>query len=231
MTTLALDVPKEEARFLTKLDLTLISASALGVMCRYLDQVNITNAFSMPFHAVTPGLIPFQQTPSIVPSSYCSKSQPSSPPCNCPTNTTCSSPPQRQRHERRSETVRQRTQLRQRRLERRLCIWANPLQPTPYPRQCPALYCLSRTGMDGVHFCHGGGEGCEYALCFSVFVSFVGSRFSRFSVFCTMSFDWYHLAHWYGLTVSGYSRRVISPLSCMSVRAIINLTNWRDGIA
>lgn len=43
----ALDVPKEEARFLTKLDLTLISSSALGVMCRYLDQVNITNAFSM----------------------------------------------------------------------------------------------------------------------------------------------------------------------------------------
>lgn len=42
----ALDVPKDEARFLTKLDLTLISASALGVMCRYLDQVNITNAFS-----------------------------------------------------------------------------------------------------------------------------------------------------------------------------------------
>ncbi|KAI6764177.1 hypothetical protein HG530_007966 [Fusarium avenaceum] len=33
-----LDVPKDEARFLTKLDLTLISASALGVMCRYLDQ-------------------------------------------------------------------------------------------------------------------------------------------------------------------------------------------------
>jgi ACS family pantothenate transporter-like MFS transporter len=43
---IALDVPKDEARFLTKLDLTLISASALGVMCRYLDQVNITNAFS-----------------------------------------------------------------------------------------------------------------------------------------------------------------------------------------
>ena len=43
----ALDVPKDEARLLTKLDLTLISASALGVMCRYLDQVNITNAFSM----------------------------------------------------------------------------------------------------------------------------------------------------------------------------------------
>ncbi|KAI8297864.1 putative transporter SEO1 [Colletotrichum sp. SAR11_240] len=41
-----LDVPKEEARFLTKLDLTLISSSALGVMCRYLDQVNITNAFN-----------------------------------------------------------------------------------------------------------------------------------------------------------------------------------------
>ncbi|KAH6657273.1 major facilitator superfamily transporter [Truncatella angustata] len=41
-----LDVPKQEARFLTKLDLTLISASALGVMCRYLDQVNITNAFN-----------------------------------------------------------------------------------------------------------------------------------------------------------------------------------------
>lgn len=46
LTIIALDVPKEEARFLTKLDLTLISASALGVMCRYLDQVNITNAFS-----------------------------------------------------------------------------------------------------------------------------------------------------------------------------------------
>ncbi|OLN86541.1 Pantothenate transporter liz1-like protein 11 [Colletotrichum chlorophyti] len=41
-----LDVPKDEARFLTKLDLTLISSSALGVMCRYLDQVNITNAFN-----------------------------------------------------------------------------------------------------------------------------------------------------------------------------------------
>ncbi|KAB5525550.1 major facilitator superfamily transporter [Coniochaeta sp. 2T2.1] len=41
-----LDVPKDEARFLTKLDLTLISASALGVMCRYLDQVNINNAFN-----------------------------------------------------------------------------------------------------------------------------------------------------------------------------------------
>ncbi|KAF6805439.1 major facilitator superfamily transporter [Colletotrichum sojae] len=41
-----LDVSKEEARFLTKLDLTLISSSALGVMCRYLDQVNITNAFN-----------------------------------------------------------------------------------------------------------------------------------------------------------------------------------------
>lgn len=39
-------MPKDEARFLTKLDLTLISSSALGVMCRYLDQVNITNAFS-----------------------------------------------------------------------------------------------------------------------------------------------------------------------------------------
>lgn len=46
-TPIALDVPKDEARFLTKLDLTLISSSALGVMCRYLDQVNITNAFSM----------------------------------------------------------------------------------------------------------------------------------------------------------------------------------------
>lgn len=46
LTDLALDVPKDEARFLTKLDLTLISSSALGVMCRYLDQVNITNAFS-----------------------------------------------------------------------------------------------------------------------------------------------------------------------------------------
>ncbi|RSH93614.1 hypothetical protein EHS25_006260 [Saitozyma podzolica] len=41
-----LDVPKEEARFLTKLDLTLCSAAALGVMIRYLDQVNITNAFN-----------------------------------------------------------------------------------------------------------------------------------------------------------------------------------------
>lgn len=47
LTAAALDVPKEEAQFLTKLDLTLISASALGVMCRYLDQANITNAFSM----------------------------------------------------------------------------------------------------------------------------------------------------------------------------------------
>ena len=47
LTIAGLDVPKEEARFLTKLDLTLISASALGVMCRYLDQVNINNAFSM----------------------------------------------------------------------------------------------------------------------------------------------------------------------------------------
>lgn len=46
LTNIALDVPKDEARFLTKLDLTLISSSALGVMCRYLDQVNITNAFS-----------------------------------------------------------------------------------------------------------------------------------------------------------------------------------------
>ncbi|ERT01302.1 hypothetical protein HMPREF1624_02545 [Sporothrix schenckii ATCC 58251] len=42
----SLDVSKEEAYFLTKLDLTLISASALGVMCRYIDQVNITNAFN-----------------------------------------------------------------------------------------------------------------------------------------------------------------------------------------
>lgn len=33
-----LDVSKEEARFLTKLDLTLISSAALGVMIRYLDQ-------------------------------------------------------------------------------------------------------------------------------------------------------------------------------------------------
>lgn len=41
-----LNVPKDEAFFLTKLDLTLISASALGVMCRYLDQVNITNTFN-----------------------------------------------------------------------------------------------------------------------------------------------------------------------------------------
>lgn len=46
LTFIALDVPKDEARFLTKLDLTLISTAALGVMCRYLDQVNITNAFS-----------------------------------------------------------------------------------------------------------------------------------------------------------------------------------------
>lgn len=46
LTAIALDVPKDEARFLTKLDLTLISTAALGVMCRYLDQVNITNAFS-----------------------------------------------------------------------------------------------------------------------------------------------------------------------------------------
>ncbi|KAG6364162.1 hypothetical protein INS49_005760 [Diaporthe citri] len=44
LTDIALDVPEDEARFLTKLDLTLISSSALGVMCRYLDQVNITNA-------------------------------------------------------------------------------------------------------------------------------------------------------------------------------------------
>ncbi|EFX05161.1 major facilitator superfamily transporter [Grosmannia clavigera kw1407] len=42
----SLDLPRDEAYFLTKLDLTLISASALGVMCRYLDQVNITNAFN-----------------------------------------------------------------------------------------------------------------------------------------------------------------------------------------
>tara|TARA_R110002060_G_scaffold23557_8_gene31963 strand:- start:511 stop:915 length:405 start_codon:yes stop_codon:yes gene_type:complete len=49
LTLTALDVPKNEARFLTKLYLTLTSASALGVMCRYLDQVNITNAFS-EFH-------------------------------------------------------------------------------------------------------------------------------------------------------------------------------------
>ncbi|KAJ9157153.1 Major facilitator superfamily transporter [Coniochaeta hoffmannii] len=42
----SLDVPADEARFLTKLDLTLISTSALGVMCRYLDQVNINNAFN-----------------------------------------------------------------------------------------------------------------------------------------------------------------------------------------
>jgi hypothetical protein len=50
----ALDVPKDEAHFLTKLDLTLISASALGVMCRYLDQVNITNAFSKWPRAIAP---------------------------------------------------------------------------------------------------------------------------------------------------------------------------------
>ncbi|WRT67554.1 uncharacterized protein IL334_004526 [Kwoniella shivajii] len=41
-----LDAPKDEARFLTKLDVTLISSAALGVMIRYLDQVNITNAFN-----------------------------------------------------------------------------------------------------------------------------------------------------------------------------------------
>ncbi|WVR06182.1 hypothetical protein IAU60_003212 [Kwoniella sp. DSM 27419] len=41
-----LDVPPAEARFLTTLDLTLISSAALGVMIRYLDQVNITNAFN-----------------------------------------------------------------------------------------------------------------------------------------------------------------------------------------
>ncbi|WVW84388.1 hypothetical protein I302_106422 [Kwoniella bestiolae CBS 10118] len=41
-----LDVDKEEARFLTKLDVTLITSAALGVMIRYLDQVNITNAFN-----------------------------------------------------------------------------------------------------------------------------------------------------------------------------------------
>ncbi|AFR94635.2 pantothenate transporter [Cryptococcus neoformans C23] len=41
-----LDVPRGEAIFLTKLDLTLISSAALGVMIRYLDQVNITNAFN-----------------------------------------------------------------------------------------------------------------------------------------------------------------------------------------
>ncbi|ORY34542.1 major facilitator superfamily transporter [Naematelia encephala] len=42
----SLDLPKEEARFLTKLDITLISSAALGVMIRYLDQVNVTNAFN-----------------------------------------------------------------------------------------------------------------------------------------------------------------------------------------
>jgi hypothetical protein len=31
---------------LTKLDLTLISSASLGVMIRYLDQVNVNNAFS-----------------------------------------------------------------------------------------------------------------------------------------------------------------------------------------
>ncbi|KEF60388.1 uncharacterized protein A1O9_01948 [Exophiala aquamarina CBS 119918] len=41
-----LDCPKEEARFLNKLDLTLLSAAFLGVICRYLDQVNINNAFN-----------------------------------------------------------------------------------------------------------------------------------------------------------------------------------------
>ncbi|AAW43354.2 pantothenate transporter, putative [Cryptococcus deneoformans JEC21] len=41
-----LDVPRREAIFLTKLDLTLISSAALGVMIRYLDQVNISNAFN-----------------------------------------------------------------------------------------------------------------------------------------------------------------------------------------
>ncbi|TYJ52061.1 hypothetical protein B9479_007338 [Cryptococcus floricola] len=41
-----LDVSREEAVFLTKLDVTLITSAALGVMIRYLDQVNITNAFN-----------------------------------------------------------------------------------------------------------------------------------------------------------------------------------------
>ncbi|WVQ81059.1 hypothetical protein IAT38_003166 [Cryptococcus sp. DSM 104549] len=41
-----LDVSREEAIFLTKLDITLITSAALGVMIRYLDQVNITNAFN-----------------------------------------------------------------------------------------------------------------------------------------------------------------------------------------
>ncbi|KAL1406879.1 hypothetical protein Q8F55_006288 [Vanrija albida] len=44
--TPALDLPKEEARFLLKLDLTLLSSAALGVTIRYLDQVNLTNAFN-----------------------------------------------------------------------------------------------------------------------------------------------------------------------------------------
>ncbi|WVQ81058.1 hypothetical protein IAT38_003165 [Cryptococcus sp. DSM 104549] len=48
-----LDVSKEEAIFLTKLDITLISSAALGVMIRYLDQVNITNAFTVKFHDFT----------------------------------------------------------------------------------------------------------------------------------------------------------------------------------
>ncbi|KXH54057.1 major facilitator superfamily transporter [Colletotrichum salicis] len=48
-----LDVPKDEARFLTKLDLTLISASTLGVMCRYLDQVNYHECFHLRLRANT----------------------------------------------------------------------------------------------------------------------------------------------------------------------------------
>ncbi|OCF73183.1 hypothetical protein I204_06413 [Kwoniella mangroviensis CBS 8886] len=39
-------LPKDEAKFLTKLDITLITSAALGVMIRYLDQVNLTNAFN-----------------------------------------------------------------------------------------------------------------------------------------------------------------------------------------
>lgn len=63
---IALDVPKDEARFLTKLDLTLISASALGVMCRYLDQVNITNAFSRWLGSGDPQRIPVSLTADLL---------------------------------------------------------------------------------------------------------------------------------------------------------------------
>ncbi|WOO84454.1 Pantothenate transporter FEN2 [Vanrija pseudolonga] len=43
----SLDLPKEEARFLLKLDLTLLSSAALGVTIRYLDQVNLINGSGM----------------------------------------------------------------------------------------------------------------------------------------------------------------------------------------